>query len=85
MFCPFVSYEAQSKGAIRRCSTDAKVLLRQTLAGMRLDQPEIFEARIALLAHDDVVMHEDSQRLGAATIWRVISMSARDGVGSPEG
>lgn len=51
-------------------------------ANARLDQHEPAEAGVALLADDDVVVPSG---FAAATICLVISMSARDGVGSPEG
>ncbi len=40
---------------------------------------------MALLADDDVVVDQDSERLGRGHDLAGISMSARDGVGSPEG
>ena len=40
---------------------------------------------MAVLADDDVVVHGDAERLGHLDDRRVIWMSARDGVGSPEG
>ena len=41
---------------------------------------------MALLADNDVVVHHDAESfLAADTICLVISISARDGVGSPEG
>jgi hypothetical protein len=40
---------------------------------------------VAVLADDDVVEHGNAERRATATIAWVISMSAREGVGSPEG
>ena len=40
---------------------------------------------MALAADDDVVVNGDAEGCGAATICFVMSMSAREGVGSPEG
>ena len=40
---------------------------------------------MALLADNDVVVHHDAETLADDTICLVISISARDGVGSPEG
>ena len=40
---------------------------------------------MAVAADDDVVVDGDAERLGDVDDRLVISMSARDGVGSPEG
>jgi hypothetical protein len=40
---------------------------------------------VAFLADDDVVVHGNAERVRDSMIDCVIWMSARDGVGSPEG
>ena len=50
-----------------------------------LDQLQRLEAGVAVPADDDVVVDGDAERLGDLDDRLVIWMSARDGVGSPEG
>ena len=50
-----------------------------------LNQPQPLQARVPLLADDDVVVHRDAEGFATSMICWVIWMSARDGVGSPEG
>ena len=51
----------------------------------RLDQLQSFQTGVTLLADDDVALDRNTELLRDSTITRVISMSARDGVGSPPG
>ena len=62
----------------------AKVPLSGRL-GDGSDQAEAAKARMALLADDDVVVHEDAERFCGGDDLHRMSMSARDGVGSPDG
>jgi hypothetical protein len=51
----------------------------------RLDQLQSFQTGVTLLADDDVALDRNTELLAISTITRVISMSARDSVGSPPG
>jgi hypothetical protein len=52
------------------------------LASQQVEAPE---ARMALSADHQMVVDGNAERLAAALISRVMSMSFRDGLGSPEG
>jgi hypothetical protein len=74
---------SSENGQFRKSESDQSVE-RSDGANFGLDQLQPFQARMPVLADDDVVVHGDAGR-AMSMIALVIWMSACDGVGSPEG
>jgi hypothetical protein len=51
----------------------------------RSEKLQSAQAGVTVAPDDDVVVERDAEGLAISAIWRVTSMSARDGVGSPLG